>query len=68
MPVATLKFNLPEEKSEYNLANKAGEYYCALWEIEQHCRSVLKHGHSYKTIEDLAEAIRNMIPDSLYDE
>lgn len=41
---ATLSFNLPEEKNEYILANKASEMYDALWEISQYMRKIDKYG------------------------
>ena len=61
MPIATLKFNLPEEKSEYDLAIKGGDYYSALWEIDQRCRSITKYGEKIDVYE-LCDEIRNMIP------
>ena len=62
MPIAKLEFSLPTEGNEFMLAQKGGTFYSALWEIDQHCRSIIKHGHSYESVEDLAEYIRNQIP------
>ena len=61
MPIATLTFNLPEEQEEYNLCTKGVDYYSQLVEIDQKLRSIVKHGHNYKSVEDLAEEIREMI-------
>ena len=68
MPIAKLEFNLPEESAEFRLCNAAGEQHSALYEIDMLCRGIIKHGHQYKTVEELAENIRNMMPDSLYNE
>jgi len=67
MPKAKIEFNLPEEKEEFNLWNNAGEYCSALWKIDQECRTLVKHGHIYDSVEDLAEYIRSLIPESLYE-
>jgi adenylosuccinate synthase len=60
MPVATLKFNLPEEKYKYNQANKASEYYCALWDIDQRLRGIIKYGEEKKDVNELAQEIREL--------
>jgi len=62
MPKVKFEFNLPEEESDFLLALKGKEFFCSLWEIDQKCRSILKHGHDFKSVEDLAEYIRNMMP------
>lgn len=38
-----LKFNLPEEESEFRMAVNAGNYYSSLWEMDQWLRSQIKH-------------------------
>ena len=59
---ATLKYDLPDEKEEFDIAVKSREYYCQLWEIDQHLRSLLKHGDpEAQSTRQLAENIRNMI-------
>jgi len=40
----TLHFNLPEEKSEYDLVNKSSDMYCILWNFDQWLRSEIKYG------------------------
>jgi hypothetical protein len=40
---ATLEFNLPEDNTEYELANNANKMYSVLWEMEQWLRSNIKH-------------------------
>jgi hypothetical protein len=40
---ATLEFNLPEEKDEFNYATKGINYYSALCEFDQWLRSEYKY-------------------------
>ena len=40
---ATLEFNLPEEKDEYDFANNGVNYYCALTEFDNWLRSEYKY-------------------------
>ena len=65
---ATLSFNLPKEKTDYDMANSAGKMYSTLWEIDQKLRAVLKWGHEFKSVDELAEHIRDMIPYEIFEE
>ena len=59
---ATLEFTLPEEREEFEMTNKAVDYYSQLHEIDNYLRSLLKHGDpDAQSAEDLAERIRSMI-------
>ena len=59
---ATLTFDLPDEKEEFEIAVKSRDYYSQLWDIDQHLRSLLKHGDpEAQSTRELAERIRNMI-------
>ena len=40
---AILKFNLPEEQSEFDLANNASKYYSVLWDLDQYLRNFVKY-------------------------
>ena len=62
---ATLTFNLPEDDAEHKHAINAVSYFSCLWDIDQQMRSALKHGHSFKTADELAEHIRDVIRDSI---
>jgi hypothetical protein len=62
---ATLTFNLPDEQPDYDAARLGRQALVALWEIDQHCRAVLKHGDPSEETRELAEAIRAMITDEL---
>jgi hypothetical protein len=61
-PVATLRFNLPDEQGEYDAARLGHKALATLWEIEQRCRALLKHGDPTPEARKLAEEIRGMIP------
>lgn len=52
MATATLKFNLPDEQYEYNLAHNGVKYYSSLEDIRQFLRSKVKYGHNYTSIEE----------------
>lgn len=43
MPEAILKYKLPEEKSEFNVAAKAELLALILWDIDQHLRAEVKY-------------------------
>jgi len=65
MPKATLTFSLPEEQSEFETAIQGRQARSALWDIDQACRSLLKHGEPTPDEQALAERIRAMIPAEL---
>ena len=48
---AILKFNLPEDKREYEMANQAADMVAAIGHFEDMLRSYLKYGHNFKTPE-----------------
>jgi hypothetical protein len=67
MPQVTIRFRLPEEQGEYDAARLGGDALSALWGIDQHCWSILKHGNPTPEQHRLAERIREMIPKELLD-
>lgn len=59
---ATLTFNLPEEQDEHKRAILAMEAFSLLHDIDQHLRSIVKHGEgAYESPEALAKHIREQI-------
>ena len=40
---ATIEFELPEDRDEYQMANDASKMYITLWDIKQLFRSTLKY-------------------------
>lgn len=65
MPTVTLRYRLPDEQGEYDAARLGGEALSVLWHIDQHCRSVVKHGEPTPEERELAEDIRRLIPGKL---
>ena len=59
---ATLTFNLPDEQGEFDAARLGHKALTTLWDIDQRCRSLLKHGDPSDETARLAEEIRGMIP------
>lgn len=68
MPVAILRFTLPEEEAEFRTAQQGREAKSVLWDIDQRLRSLLKHGEPTDGEARLAEEIRAMIPYGLLDD
>jgi glutamate-1-semialdehyde aminotransferase len=62
MPTVTIRYTLPDEQAEYDAARLGGEAMQVLWQIDQTCRSLLKHGQPTAEERRLAEQIREMIP------
>jgi hypothetical protein len=60
-PVATLRFRLPDEQGDFDAARLGSQALLTLWEIDQRCRSLLKHGEPTPEAARLAEEIRGMI-------
>ena len=65
--IATLKFSLPAEQAEFDAARLGSEAMQTLWQIDQHCRSLCKHGTPTAEERRLAEQIREMIPGEMLD-
>jgi hypothetical protein len=63
MPIATLRFTLPEEQADFDAARLGRQMVATIWEIDQRLRSLLKHGEPSGETRELAEQIRQMIRD-----
>ena len=61
MPTVTVTYTLPDEQHEYDAARLGREALSTLWDIDQRCRSLVKHGEPSEEAERLAEEIREMI-------
>lgn len=55
---AILEFDLPEDLIEYTKANKAQDYFLALYDICEQLRSWDRHGHPFKDANDALTQIR----------
>lgn len=60
---ATLTYTLPDEQAEFDAAINGRKAFLALWEIDQRCRGLLKHGEPSGETRQLAEEIRQLIRD-----
>jgi len=62
---AKLEFNLPEEQDAHTLAIKGPDFYCCLRDVDYELRNIIKYGHSYNSVEELAEYLRGLISDNV---
>ena len=67
MPQVRITYTLPDEQGEYDAARLGRAALLTLLEIDQHCRSLLKHGDPTPEQATLAEQIREMIPGEMLD-
>ena len=67
MPIATLRYTLPDEQAEFDAARLGGEAKSILWDIDQRLRRVLKYAEPSEETRRLAEEIREMIPGEMLD-
>lgn len=69
MPIATIRYRLPEEQGDYDAARLGRQMVATIWEIDQRCRSLVKHGEPSEETRALAEEIRLILregcPDAL---
>ena len=59
MPIATLRFNLPEEQSEFDTAINAAKAKSMLWDFSNQLRSWQKYHHDFTTANDALDKIRD---------
>ena len=62
---AALHFILPEDQGELDAALLGRKALTALWDIDQHCRGILKHGEPSEELARLCKELRAMIPPEL---
>jgi len=63
MSKATLEFSLPEERVEYELAAKGGNWAGVVWDMDQWLRKQLKYGHEFKDACEALAAARDELHD-----
>lgn len=64
MPIATLRYRLPDEQADFDAARLGNRMAVAIWDIDQRLRSLCKHGEPTPEERRLAEEIRQMIRDT----
>lgn len=57
----TIKLYLPDHQHDLDLYMKGAKVYAALFEIDQMCRTQLKHGDGDEKLDDFAQKIRDEI-------
>lgn len=62
---ASIDFNLPDETYEHLQAIHAPEAWSVLSNMDYKLRNIVKHGHNYKSVEELASDLRNEISRAL---
>lgn len=72
---AILKFSLPEEQNEHELAINASKWYVTLWDVDQHLRALLKYGanggvkmEDLKTADEALSSVRDFIHTTMEDQ
>lgn len=56
-----LQFNLPEDRDDFILAQRGADYFSFLWDLDQDLRSWQKHGHKFKTPDEVIDKIRERL-------
>jgi hypothetical protein len=64
---ATIEFNLPEDKYEYDLANKSSSLLSCLMEFEQEIRKIYKYEDLKENQLEIVEKIREKFYEILQD-
>ena len=54
---ARLEFDLPEEQTEFELHCKAAKLYSNLWDLTERIRRWRKHGHPFKSADELLDEL-----------
>lgn len=62
---ATLKFKLPEDQHEFDLARRARNYYLVLYNLDNHLRNTMKwqelSEEKYKALEETRDKLTGLL-------
>jgi len=62
MPHVILRYRLPDEQTELTAAMQGADAKSVLWQVDQYCRGVLKHGEpsaeTRRHLEEIRETLR----------
>jgi hypothetical protein len=70
---AILKFNLPEERPEFELAVDASKWYSVCWDMDQYLRSQTKHAPDdmpdevYKALSETRDKLHKLLSENNVD-
>ena len=65
MPIATLRYTLPQEQAEFDAARLGAGARATLIDIDQRLRNLLKHCDPTPEVREVAEQLRDMIAPEL---
>ncbi len=58
--LVTFEWTLPRDHHDFWMATHGADMYSALWDIDQKCRTAVKHGDD-DAVADFADQIRDLI-------
>jgi hypothetical protein len=61
MPNVIIRFRLPSEQTEFTAAMQGRDAKAAIWLVDQHCRSILKHGEPSAETRQHLDEIREIL-------
>jgi hypothetical protein len=61
MPHVILRFRLPDEQVELNAAMQGRDAKSTIWEVDQYCRGIIKHGSQGDLVAMHLETIRDIL-------
>lgn len=61
MPHVILRYRLPDEQVELNAAIQGGDAKATIWQVDQYCRGLLKHGAPSEETRQHLERIRDIL-------
>ena len=61
MPHVILRFRLPDEQTQLDAAMQGMAAKGVIWDVDQYCRGVLKHGEPSEHVRFHIEHIRNLL-------
>ena len=62
---AMLKFNLPEDKEEFEVASKGMDWALVAWDIDQQLRNWIKYDHKFDDPIHALEGVRDYLNERL---
>ncbi len=68
MPKAILEFNLPEERSDFCVASRAGKWFSAIYDFDQWLRAKLKYEELPDEVDALYQGCRDKLHECMSDE
>lgn len=63
--IATLEFDLPEEKNEFILAQRGLDYWSVLWDLKTELQNKKDFAHNFKDADECIEWVLDYLYDSI---